>query len=656
MLNNDAINQLSQLKKDIQASKEYGNGTVVGSNGRFGFVRLDDGRDAFLSPDKMQRVIPGDIVYVSLKTNAKNKLEADLEKLLTPSLSRFIGRYRIKGSAHFVEPSGIQSGRWIFLPPKSRGKCKDGDYIIAKLLHHPFRDGKPSAKVVERVGRDDEAKFELKYVKAKYELNRPEDRALIAQTQDVEKQFSALTFDDRADLSSIPFVTIDAANTKDMDDAIAIETLERDGKTISLLHVAIADPSSFILQGSALAKAGLNSGQTVYLPGGLVPMFPIQLSHHCFSLEPLQKRPALVCHIEFDDSGDILSAKFEFAYIESKHKLSYEDVANFIENDQNCVPEDVQPMLTQLYALSSIRRQYRTQHFLVVQDQIDYDYQFDEQGHIESIQARPRNAAHQIVEEAMLATNFSGAQLLAENKTGLFVDHPGFRADRLGEVKALLKEEGIEHGDLNTLDEHVKLFRLLESKNEVPNLSFALRRMMVNSELSTTSAPHIGMGMPVYSTITSPIRRFADLYNHWCLQKVLNQKPLNTLSEKDLQSLSEKIQSGKQADRELYQWLLIQYTKKQIGQQSTGTIRIVTQHGFGVKIDNSGIEGFVLFAKDKEKKYDAKRMTLQVDDELYHLGKSVEIKIKSVDKTKRRIAFELVTNKETKAVDETVSA
>lgn len=656
MLNNDAISQLSQLKKDIQASKEYGSGTVVGSNGRFGFVRLDDGRDAFLSPDKMQRVIPGDIVHVSLKKNDKDKLEADLEKLLTPALDRFIGRYRVKGNAHFVEPSGIQSSRWIFLPPKSRSKCKEGDYVVAKMLQHPFREGKPSAKIVERVGRDDEARFELKYTKAKYNLNQPEDKAQNNQTKAVEKQFSDLDLDNRSDLSHLPFVTIDAANTKDMDDAIAIEYVEREGHNVSLLHVAIADPSSFIPQNSPLANASLKNGKTVYLPGGLVPMFPIQLSHHCFSLEPQKKRPALVCHIEFNQDGEVLSSNFEFAYVESKHKLSYEDVGAFIESDQDSVPEECKVMLKQLHDLSLIRRQYRERHFLVVQDQIDYDYQFDEQGHIQEIKARPRNAGHQIVEEAMLATNICGAELLSQHNTGLFVVHPGFRPDRLGEVKALLKEENIVHDDLNTLEEQVKLFSTLDSKGEAPNLSLALRRMMVSSELSATKAPHLGMGLPIYSTLTSPIRRFADLYNHWCLQHIIHQKSVKKLSERDLEKLSETLQNGKQADRELYQWLLLEYTKKQIGQQARGTIRIVTQHGFGVKLDDNGIEGFILFGKDKEKKYDAKRMTLTVDKELYYLGKSVEIKIKSVDQTKRRIAFELVVKKQETVVDETVSA
>ena len=52
MLDQSSLAQLSQLKTAIIASKEYAEGTVVGSKGNYGFVRLDDGRDAFLNNEK----------------------------------------------------------------------------------------------------------------------------------------------------------------------------------------------------------------------------------------------------------------------------------------------------------------------------------------------------------------------------------------------------------------------------------------------------------------------------------------------------------------------------------------------------------------------------------------------------------------------------
>ncbi len=638
MLNNDALNQLEQLKKDIQASKDYSTGTVVGSNGRFGFVKLADGRDAYLSPQKMQRVIPGDVVYVSLIRNAKNKLEADLEKLTSPALDRFVGQYRIKGSAHFVQPSGPQASRWIFVPPKARGNCTDGDYVVAKLLNHPFKDTRASAKILDKIGQQGDTKFELKFIRTKYEFNPPDSKSVDQQVEIIEKQFIHEAFGERADLCHLPFVTIDATSTKDMDDALAIESI---GEELMRLHVAVADPASFIARHSPLDGASFARGQTTYLLGGLVPMLPVSLSHHCFSIEPGKKRPALVCHLDIDSSGDIVNTEFEYAVVESKHKLSYEEVAGFLTGKSDSVPEAIRPMLKLLLEFSTRRRSFRERHYLVAQDQNDYDYQLDERGRIASIELRPRTLAHQIVEEAMLATNISGAKLLERHGVGLCVSHRGFRQERLGEVKALLKEENIEHGELNSLAEYVKLFRHLESDEKTHNLIAPLKRMTDNIQLSPTFSPHLGMGLPAYATITSPIRRYADLYNHWAMQTILAGKSFSRLDDSGLEKLNAALQQSRQADRELTQWLVTQYAKNLLGRSACGKIRIVTQHGFGVRLDDNGIEGFVAFPKDKEKKYDAKRMQLHVDSEVFYLGQSVDITIKSTDIDKRRIAFDL---------------
>ncbi|MFT5082902.1 MAG: exoribonuclease-2 [Lentisphaeria bacterium] len=655
MLDSSVLSQLSQLKKEIVESKEYGTGTVVGSNGRFGFVKLSDGRDAFLSPDKMQRVIPGDTVKVVLSTNKKNKLEAELEELTSTVLGRFIGQYRIKGKAHFVEPNGAQSSRWVFLPPKNRGKCKEGDFVVAKMIRHPFGDGQAAAKIIERIGQPHENKIEVKYVKAKFNLNRAESEPLQQQAAEIETLFNSDTEDaplndsflsGRTDLTHLSFVTIDSATTKDMDDALAIEFIGEGDSTTTRLHVAIADPGSFIKQDSTLANSSQVRAQTVYLLGGYSPMLPVSLAHFSFSLEANKKRPALVCHIDFDVEGQVLSSEFEFAVIESKHKLTYEDVSSFLDAEADSIPEEIKAQLKSLHLWATTRREYRKQNCITSDDQTDYEYQLDEMGKIVGVQPRPRNVAHRLVEEAMLVTNVSAATLLAKHQTGLCIAHGGFRKDRLGEVKALLKEENISlEQDINELDGHIALFTHLQGDEQRQKLIAPLRRMMQSGELSLSPSPHLGMGSQGYATITSPIRRFADLYNHWAIQHALLGSSFKPLNETALTTLKEEIQVGRQADRELTQWLIIQYTAGLVGSAATGKIRIVTQQGFGVRLEDSGIDGFVLFPKNTPKKYDAKRMTLTIDDVVYFIGKKVDITIQSVDLDKRRIAFELASDK-----------
>lgn len=638
MLDPNALAQLKQIKNDIQASKDYAEGTVAATSGRFGFVRTDDGRDAFLAPEKMDRVLHGDRVKVSITENNKGKLEAELEKLIESDIKKFVGQYRIKGAGHFVVPSGTQFNRWIFVPPSQRKGSKDGDYVVAKMARHPYKDGKAQANVVFRIGQPGDDYIEHKYTKAKYELNYRTTDAYNKQAEQLSKQFENNELQDSEDLTKLKFVTIDSASTLDMDDALYAES---NGDSYCL-YVAIAAPSQYIDKSSAIAKQAQTCGQSVYLLGGTVPMLPAQLAHHAFSLEENKTRPSLVAKLDISNDGEITSCTFLQAQVSSQHKLSYEQVSNFIDSeDKTLVPESAHDNIHLLQKISELRKTWRAANYLISDDQGDFEYSLDSNGHIKDINLRERNIAHQIVEEAMVATNIEAGKYLEKIESGLHTVHFGFREDRIGEVKALLKEENTEGEDINNLQGHVALMRKLSGDDEKAKLIPALRRMMQGSELSTTAAPHLGLGVPSYATITSPIRRFADLYNHWCICASLEAKPLPSLSESELESLNENLRNGKQADRELQQWLICMYTESLKGETATGRIRIVTQQGFGVKIEKNGIEGFVLFDKKTEKTFDAKRMTLNVGEQTYYIGDEVEITIDSVDLDKRRIAFSL---------------
>jgi exoribonuclease-2 len=640
MLDKNSLTQLSQLKASIQADKEYAEGVVAGTSGRFGFVRLDDGRDAFLSPDKMQRVIPGDRVKVSLKTNAKDKLEAELEKLVSSELGRFIGTYRIKNGAHFAVPDQPQINRWLFIPPKGRVKAQDGDLVVAKLASHPFKDGKASAKILDVIGKSDQPKIEHKYITAQFDLSRDWTNAVEQQAQQLQK-LSATPDENRKDLQDIPFVTIDGRNTRDMDDALAVESMENGW----LLHVAIADPASFIEPGSALANTAQQHGQTLYMPGGPLSMLPQALATEVFSLVEATSRPALVCHISFDKSGAITDYQFEHGVILSRAKLNYTDVAAALNGEQVAdITDELRPNLLKLHELAQARLAYRIEHALVNPDQPDFDLILDDQGKIADIVKREKTPAHRLVEEAMLATNICAGQLLAEHDVGLFAAHPGFREDRIGEVRALLKEElpDLDTSAINDLTGHVELIKLLEKSETHSKLLGPLRRMMRGSELSAKAAPHLGLGLSHYATVTSPIRRFADLYNHWAIRHILYKEPMSKIAAADLEALHESLAQGRQANRQLEQWLVCQYLKSNKGMQGTARIRIVTPKGFGARFEHNGIDGFVTFDRKTEKSFDAKRMTLTVGDNTYHINDTVEVKVAGVELEKRRVKFELV--------------
>lgn len=76
------------------------------------------------------------------------------------------------------------------------------------------------------------------------------------------------------DRTSIPFVTIDNAHSKDLDQAVHVS---REG-TGFLVAYAIADASFYVRPGSALFREAMSRGASYYFPGFSVPMLPRPLS------------------------------------------------------------------------------------------------------------------------------------------------------------------------------------------------------------------------------------------------------------------------------------------------------------------------------------------------------------------------------------------
>lgn len=643
MLNADALKQLKDLKSDIRSTKEFAEGRVRGSNGKFGFVVLEDGREAFLPPPEMERVFPGDRVRVSLSEEDKGKLAAELDALLESELEHLVGKYVQRGQGHFIQPSLPGFNRWIFLPPKARGKAQPGEFISARINRHPFRDGRAQAKVASVIGKPDMPGIEHAFVVAQHRLSDRFDNAALKQAGEITDKLEAVVAG-RKDLSEYGFATIDAESTRDMDDALAVSP--RDGGWT--LHIAVADPSSVIEPGSPLDREAFRRAHSQYLPGETLPMLPRDLCENRFSLVEGELRPALVLHVDVYSDGGLGESRYEFGAIRSQHKLSYEQVARFIGGDDSAVPEAQRDSLRALADLSAARASYRAGHSLIMEDRPDYEIHLDEQRKIARIEKQERNVAQRMVEEAMLATNINIGEKLAALQRGCFSVHLGFREERMGEVKSLLKETVPEYADrdLLQLENYLALVKFLETHRE-PEMQYlltVLKRMLRPGQLDNKAGAHLGLGLGAYATVTSPIRKYNDLHNHRVLRAAAEENKAETLSDEQLESLQDSLMRGRQANRALEQWLYAQFMQDKTGQTFSGKITLVNGAGLGVRLDDNGIDGFVRLNTDRKNlpDFDGKHLRLTYNDKTYQLEQPVTVKVSGVDVDKRRIALELV--------------
>ena len=663
MLNLDALSQLKSLKQEIHASVPRHEGRVRATGGRYGFVNTDDNEQFFLSPDEMDKVLSGDIIAFKVEETKDGKSQAIIEKLISSVQDEFIGQYIVKGKGHFISPDHPTFNRWVFVPPAQRSGAKDGDLVACKISQHPYPHGKVQAQVLNVIGQTNDRQIESNMMMRKWDLagDFSEDCQNEAQAL-LSVMDKATSADPRTDLTAANWLTIDSAMSRDLDDALCCQKTD----TGWSLQVAIADPSCAIKPGSDLDKEALRRGTSSYFIDNMIPMLPSTLSEGAFSLLPNQVRPTLVCHLSISEQGEITDYRLESALIESKAKLSYVQVAAFLEDASSSddqIHEVIKPVLTDLNACAIALNGFRRQHNLVLDDRTEYKAFLNDQGKIDQIVPSERNVAHKLVEECMVAVNRSVANFLAQKEHGLFIQHAGIRSERQGEARALVKEQlKIANPEkISTLEGFIEIQQLIAAgdpeaeggKFELP-LQAILARQLERSKFGTEPKPHVGMGLTAYTTFTSPIRKYNDLLVHRLVKSYLFDSPIDAIATDVLEQLGKAQNNSRMAAWQADQWLKAEWLLRQFtlekesnsvskeGVKRTGKIVQVNSGGFTVRLDDCGIEGQIDVRRNKDWKFDTKTMTHKHLEKAYRLEQSVTVTIASITPVLREVKFNLV--------------
>ena len=646
MLNQDSLSQLKGLKTQMEAEKERAEAVIKGTQSRYGFAVLDDGREIFIPPDEMLKVFPDDRVKICIRPTKDNKTIADIEKLVDSPLGDFTGRCVRKGKAVFVEPDLQQLNRWLFIPPHARNGVKEGDYVRCAILRHPIRDGKPQAKVLSVVGDDNTPGIENHYSMAKYRLATEWNSNSKQEVERLLAECKPLETGKRRDLTDLEFVSIDTARTQDIDDALYAE-VSSDGWT---LFVAIADPTAYIGVDSALHSDIASRGTSVYFHGDVLPMMPEQLAQDTCALCEGNDRPALVCKIAVSDSGEVGEFEFIEATVRSRAKLSYYGVERYLNGQGDELMSHATP-LEALYQVFRALRGHREQHGLVMEDRQEYRWLLNDNKQIETIEPYEKLQSQKLVEECMIAANRCAANFLqGHGANGPYVTHPGIRADRMDEAQKFLAMHApqVAQTDPTTVTGYRDIMRCLADKEHKLPLRSMINRLLTRAELSTTPGAHMGMALEAYTNCTSPLRKYVDFLAHMQIKALLNEGDAKLVSPQVLAELAQRLANTRLATLEAERWLASKYLAglAAAGEDVTfkGKIVHVNSSGFSVRMADNGLEGLVDLRKDPEKfSYDKWTASLTSTTRRFQLEQSVELRFVAVDTANQyRALFQLV--------------
>ena len=330
---------------------------------------------------------------------------------------------------------------------------------------------------------------------------------LLDASQLVENSEEMLPGDEhRHDLTTQACVTIDDAETNDIDDAIALER-RQDGSERLWIH--IADPGRLIPEGSPLDLEARRRGSSLYLSRGNLPMFPLELSTGPFSLRTGRRNAAWSTWVDLDQHGDISDFGILRSWVTPRYRLTYEDADELIDF---APPEEAD--LSDLHQLLERRRRWRTDQGALQMDLPEG-----------RIRCRDGELSVQVTEPGASRTMVAEAMILA-----------GAVAARFGSTHNL------------ALPYRSQLPADLPSANELEQLPdgavrfAAIKRCLSRGLMGTQPSPHFSLGLNAYAQATSPIRRYGDLVVQRQIAAVINAE--TPLSEESMQELIDSFDSA----------------------------------------------------------------------------------------------------------------
>lgn len=651
---------LAQLKQQIHDSKEQVEGVVKSTDKAYGFLECDK-KNYFIAPPSMKKVMHGDKIKATIEKQG-DKEQAEPEALIEPMLTRFIAKVRFNKDNKLQvlvdhpsinQPIGAQQAKSV------KEELQEGDWVVAHLKTHPLRDDRFFyATINQFICRADDEFAPWWVTLARHEQSR-------YPVQGVE-HYEMLDQKTRENLTALHFVTIDSESTMDMDDALYIEPITQNNEQTGWkLVVAIADPTAYIALDCQIEQEAKQRCFTNYLPGFNIPMLPRELSDELCSLIANETRPALVCYIETDLAGNITAKPhFVSAYVQSKAKLVYNNVSDYLEQTNNQWQPET-PEITQqihwLHQFTKARIQWRKTHSLLFKEKPDYTFVLAENGKVQEIKAEYRRIANQIVEEAMIIANICAAQFLHEQaKTAIFNTHSGFDKKYLENAHNFLmanlanEQNQAELAERYSVENLATLNGYCQMRHDIDHLesdyvALRLRRYLTFSEFKSELAPHFGLGLEGYATWTSPIRKYSDMVNHRLIKAVLAQQPCEKPQNDVLARLQEARRQNRLVERDIADWLYCRYLAPKVAEnvEFNAEVQDVMRAGLRVQLLENGASLFIpaatLHNNKEEIQLNPDELALYIKgDRTYKIGDMVKVKLTEVKETTRSIVGEIV--------------
>ncbi|NJD30741.1 MAG: ribonuclease R [Gammaproteobacteria bacterium] len=635
-------------------------GTVQAQRNGDGWLLPDDASaQVYLPPQQMREVIHGDRVAARIEgPRFRGKPQGSIVEVLERRTREVVGRLHIESGVAYLTPDNPRITHRVLVPASQTGEAQSGQVVIVELTQQPGRNAQPVGRVTRLLGEHGAPGMETEIAIHSHGLPFEFPEPALAEARAFGGRIPGAALAGREDLREVELVTIDGEDARDYDDAVYCERARGGWRVL----VAIADVGHYVRPGSALDAEARERGTSVYFPNRVLPMLPEELSNGLCSLVPEEDRLCLCCELRVSEDGRITRSRFFEGVMRSAARLTYHEVGAFLERPAAKHAPRLERLRERLEALHGVYRSFlceRTGRGALELDTPELKLKFDEEGRVAALVEQPRNDAHRLIEECMIAANIAAARYLDRHRVPtLYRVHGLPEIDRLETLRHFLREFGLWLPPAEDVQpEHLRdLLRKLGDRPDALLVSTAVIRSMPQAVYQPGNIGHFGLALEHYAHFTSPIRRYPDLVVHRGIRQVLQggdpqdlvawHGPFPVLG----QDCSFRERRADEATRGAVAWLKCYYMQDRIGEEFAGIVSGVVDFGLFVQLEGLQVDGLLhvsalgqdYFARDRS----GYRIVGRSSGKVYKLGDRVRVRVTNVSLDDRRVDFELAGDAE----------
>lgn len=624
-------------------------------------------RDIFIPAKYLNGAMHKDRVVVKIVKRGENEsATGEVVKILQRGYTEIVGAFYKDRRAGRLLPDERKYFSEIYIPLASCRNVKSGVKAVAKITAYRY-GACPEGEITEVLGDDDDFFAEETSILRSFGLREEFPDSVLAAAEEVAAEdITTLPLKTellpRRNLLNEFFVTIDGADTRDIDDGVSVV---KQGDNY-VLSVHIADVSHYVKAGGELDKEAFKRGTSVYFPDRVLPMLPQALSNGCCSLNEGEARLAFTCKMLIagggtdkaaaENAGKVLESEIFSSLVRSTYRLTYDEVDAMLSGgaaaekllEKYPLMRDSLAPMRELTEILAARRVKKGEVNLDLKEKHIY---YDKERDVIEIPDEKPSFSRGLIEQFMVTANETVATFL--NSRGapcLYRVHEPPVPEKAENLKAFARLLGFspKWNDEEVFPaDYAALLNEARGGAKEQVLSKVTLRSMQKARYCEKNLKHFALVSGCYCHFTSPIRRYPDLFVHRALKAVLSANETATERLKEFaaeaaKKTSDTERNADDAERAVDDLYAAAYMADYIGQEFDGVISGVTERGFFAELKN-GIEGFVpldslygyyIFLPDT--------FELKGGGKSYALGNNVRVKVTDVDFYTRRITFAAV--------------